>query len=119
LSTAKRSPLTLPRFKRISSGSLFRCESLPPEDRIPVGNQIEVFTASFNGHPFHGAAVQTKLEVAENAANKGGEYPTLSTFAQSIESLGVAKQLVLAKPPPKSKKSKKPNPSPPETANSM
>ena len=93
-------------------------ETLPSEDRIPVGNQIEVFTASFNGHPYQEVAVQTKLEVAENAANKGGEYPTLSTFAQSIESLGVAEQLVLAKPPPKTKKSKKSNSSPPETANS-
>ena len=74
--------------------------SLPLEVRLPVGNQIEVFTASFGGHSHHDVAVETKLEVAENAANKGGEYPTLSSFAQSIESLGVAKELVLPKPPP-------------------
>ena len=74
--------------------------SLPLEDRLPVGNQIEVFTASFSGHSHHDVAVETKLEVAENATNKGGEYPTLSSFAQSIESLGVAKELVLPKPPP-------------------
>ena len=111
---------TPPHVSPISSARILEnlVESLPPDDRIPVGNQIEGFTASFNGHPHQDVAVQTKLEVAENAANKGGEYPTLSTFAKSIESLGVAKALILPKPPPKSKKSKKSNSSPPETANS-
>ena len=44
--------------------------------------------------------------------------PTLPTFAKSVESLAVARQLVLEKPPPKPKKTKKSNSSPPETANS-
>ena len=70
---------------------------------------------SFEGHTHHEVAVQSKLEVAD-AANKGEDYPTLSIFAQSIESLGVAKQLVLPKKP-KSKKTKNSNSPPPETAN--
>ena len=89
--------------------------SLPPSDNFSVVNQIEVFAASFEGHTHHEVAVQSKLEVAD-AANKGEDYPTLSIFAQSIESLGVAKQLVLPKKP-KSKKTKNSNSPPPETAN--
>ena len=89
---------------------------LPPSDSFSVVNQIEVFAASFEGHTHHEVAVQSKLEVADAAA-KGGEYPTLQLFAQSIESLGVAKQLVLPKKP-KPKKTKNSNSPPPETANS-
>ena len=89
--------------------------SLPSSDDFSVVNQIEVFAASFEGHTHHEVAVQSKLEVAD-AASKGGEYPTLSIFAQSVESLGVAKQLVLPKKP-KSKKNKNSNSPPPETAN--
>ena len=89
--------------------------ALPPKDAFSVPNQLEVFAASFEGHTHHEVAVQSKLEVAD-AASKGGEYPTLSIFAQSVESLGVAKQLVLPKKP-KSKKNKNSNSPPPETAN--
>ena len=89
--------------------------ALPPQDAFSISNQLEVFVASFEGHTHHEVAVQSKLEVAD-AANKGEEYPTLSIFAQSVESLGVAKQLVLPKKP-KSKKNKNSNSPPPETAN--
>ena len=89
--------------------------ALPPQDAFSISNQLEVFVASFEGHTHHEVAVHSKLEVAD-AASKGGEYPTLSIFAQSVESLGVAKQLVLPKKP-KSKKNKNSNSPPPETAN--
>ena len=89
--------------------------ALPPQDAFSISNQLEVFVASFEGHTHHEVAVHSKLEVAD-AASKGGEYPTLSMFAQSVESLGVAKQLALPKKP-KSKKNKNSNSPPPETAN--
>merc|ERR1711988_725880 len=81
--------------------------ALPPTDAFSVPNQLEVFAASFEGHTHHEVAVHSKLEVAD-AASKGGEYPTLSMFAQSVESLGVAKHLALPKKP-KSKKNKNSN----------
>jgi hypothetical protein len=89
--------------------------ALPPNMDFSISNQLEVFVASFEGHTHHEVAVHSKLEVAD-AASKGGDYPTLSMFAQSVESLGVAKKLTLPKKP-KSKKNKNSNSPPPETAN--
>jgi hypothetical protein len=94
-------------------------DSLPAGEDIDVKAQLEIFTRSFdNKHPFNAIVVDSKLRVAEKVEEEGGSLPTLPTFAKSVESLAIARHLVLEKPPPKSKKSKKSNSSPPETANS-